>query len=856
MALVVNTNVPSLTSQRHLMETRREMETAMERLSSGKRINHASDDAAGLAISQRMETQVRGLNMAVRNANDAISVAQTAEGSLQEVSDMLQRIRELSLQAANGSNNDSDRASLDLEVQALKAEIDRISSTTTFNNQTILDGSYNQNFQIGYNASEQFNIDLKSVATTALGLNLGGDTAAASTNPTVIGGRFAVAAVDAGDMLIDAQAVGSLTTAQDIGDAIEIINRDVSTVTASAFNTVVAKEVGTGIAAANDVAIRVSGIGANGDSDYIEAKHVNLAASNSLDELIANINASFSTSEVVASKNTDGKLVLSNNTGATIALVDESGTNGAYDGASGFLVDVDGIGGDAGSSPGLSIGSAAWASGTVAAGFLKLVSTDSSEISIDIGNKDDATVGANSDLQAFGFQRTIEDPDGNTNQVIGSAFGASAFSSTGVFSKSTANVADVIINGVEIYDSTMETASSSFQGKLDLINAFTDETKVVASAYFERTFVMSDTVFVAGDAVSINGELVEYSTNLTDFALGINNATSAHGLTATVNGQNLTLVGEGVQNVNIKQTKRTVADLSTVTSQADARRSTDLADSAQSVTFGASLAAAGRILRLDIGAQNTGSQLTAAAKQLDFEVLSTHSINDVVLGFRNLIYDEMVTDETNTASFGNLVYLTSNTTIEFSASAGLGSASITLSVVSRTASVTAFDAGDGVSAGYYGAIRLSAEDNSRITIELGEGSEAEGHGLREQNVGDTTFDKNSPTENVINATSPVSGLNITTSSAATSAITTVDAALETVARYRADLGAVENRMVHTVDNLTNIAENTSAARSRIEDADFASEAAALARAQILQQAGTAMLAQANAAPQNVLSLLG
>ena len=112
----------------------------MERLSSGKRINHASDDAAGLAISQRMESQVRGLNMASRNANDAISVAQTAEGSLSEVSDMLQRIRELSLQSVNGANNDADRASLDAEVQALKAEIDRISSTTTFNNQTILDG--------------------------------------------------------------------------------------------------------------------------------------------------------------------------------------------------------------------------------------------------------------------------------------------------------------------------------------------------------------------------------------------------------------------------------------------------------------------------------------------------------------------------------------------------------------------------------------------------------------------------------------------------------------------------------------------------------------------------------------------
>ena len=142
MALVVNTNVPSIASQRFLMESRREMETAMERLSSGKRINTAGDDAAGLAISQRMESQIRGLNMAIRNANDAISLTQTAEGAMSEVTEMLQRMRELSLQSVNGVNNDSDRASLDAEVQALIAEINRVADTTTFNNQSILDGSF------------------------------------------------------------------------------------------------------------------------------------------------------------------------------------------------------------------------------------------------------------------------------------------------------------------------------------------------------------------------------------------------------------------------------------------------------------------------------------------------------------------------------------------------------------------------------------------------------------------------------------------------------------------------------------------------------------------------------------------
>ena len=113
MALVVNSNIPSISAQRHLMESRSEMETAMERLSSGKRINNAADDASGLAISTRMDTQVRGLNAAIKNANDGISLVQTAEGAMQEVTDMLQRMRELALQAVHGSNNASDREALD-----------------------------------------------------------------------------------------------------------------------------------------------------------------------------------------------------------------------------------------------------------------------------------------------------------------------------------------------------------------------------------------------------------------------------------------------------------------------------------------------------------------------------------------------------------------------------------------------------------------------------------------------------------------------------------------------------------------------------------------------------------------------
>ena len=137
---VINTNVKALTAQKAIQENSRALTTAMERLSSGKRINSAKDDAAGLAISTRMESQTRGLNMAIRNANDGISLMQTGEGAMNEVTDILQRMRELAVQSVNGTNNASDREALNDEVTQLKAEIDRIATTTEFNSQKLLDG--------------------------------------------------------------------------------------------------------------------------------------------------------------------------------------------------------------------------------------------------------------------------------------------------------------------------------------------------------------------------------------------------------------------------------------------------------------------------------------------------------------------------------------------------------------------------------------------------------------------------------------------------------------------------------------------------------------------------------------------
>jgi flagellin len=172
MALTVNTNVSSLNAQRNLTKSGEGLATSMERLSSGMRINSAKDDAAGLQISNRLTSQINGLSVAQRNANDGISMAQTAEGAMDESTSILQRMRELALQSANGSNSPEDREALQKEVSALQVELTRIADTTSFGGQQLLDGSYgSKTFQVGANANETINVSLSSVAAEKIGSN-------------------------------------------------------------------------------------------------------------------------------------------------------------------------------------------------------------------------------------------------------------------------------------------------------------------------------------------------------------------------------------------------------------------------------------------------------------------------------------------------------------------------------------------------------------------------------------------------------------------------------------------------------------------------------------------------------------
>ena len=161
MALFVNTNVASINGQRNLMGSTNALETSMTRLASGLRINSARDDAAGLQISNRLTSQINGLNIAMRNANDGISMAQTAEGAMQESTNILQRMRDLSIQSANATNSTVDRKALQEEIVQLKAELDRIANTTTFGGQKLLDGSFGvQQFQVGSQANETIAVSI------------------------------------------------------------------------------------------------------------------------------------------------------------------------------------------------------------------------------------------------------------------------------------------------------------------------------------------------------------------------------------------------------------------------------------------------------------------------------------------------------------------------------------------------------------------------------------------------------------------------------------------------------------------------------------------------------------------------
>ena len=293
MPQVINTNVMSLNAQRNLSTSGGALATALQRLSSGLRINSAKDDAAGLAIAERFTTQIRGLNQAARNANDGISLAQTGEGALAEITNNLQRIRELAVQAANSTNSASDREALNQEVEQRLAEIERVASQTSFNGQKILDGSFGTAaFQVGANAGQTISIGLNtSMKKDAIGqvakavgtidvndLDGDGDPADAwsADNPLSIADDDLTIAVGDGDAV---QLTGDYDTAQDLVDAINSKVEGASAWIDSDNHIVIASAEDLTIVTANDVDdfVGVADAAVADDTDFLTAISVETA---------------------------------------------------------------------------------------------------------------------------------------------------------------------------------------------------------------------------------------------------------------------------------------------------------------------------------------------------------------------------------------------------------------------------------------------------------------------------------------------------------------------------------------------------------------------------------------------------
>ncbi len=337
MASTINTNILSLNSQRNLNKSQGALAKSLQRLSSGLRINSAKDDAAGLAISSRMTSQIKGLNQAARNANDGISLAQTAEGALSQTGDLLQRMRELSVQSSNASNSASDRAALQAEVNQLKQEIDRVSDTTEFNGLKLLDGSFtSQSFQVGANSNQVINVSVEGSATTDLQ-----DNRVDGTNDSAASGTTSVQAAAASAVSANGIAAQTLTISGSLGKVDDLsVAANTSAFDIAASITAREAESGVTASAINEINLSAASSGTvsfdlyTGDGSASDSTKVTVTATvgasgtlTAFDELASEINKKSGTTGINAEVTVDGSLKLTERTGKDIAIDDFTNSN-------------------------------------------------------------------------------------------------------------------------------------------------------------------------------------------------------------------------------------------------------------------------------------------------------------------------------------------------------------------------------------------------------------------------------------------------------------------------------------------------------------------------------------------------
>src|SRR3990167_3661335 len=339
MALTVNTNVASLNTQRNLNTSSKGLDTSLQRLSTGFRINSAKDDAAGLQISNRLTSQINGLNVATRNANDGISLSQTAEGALQQSTGLLQRMRALALQSANGSNGATERAALQGEVAQLQQEMNRIADTTSFGGRNILDGTFgSQSFQVGANAYETINVSIGSSDASRIGINRYDSSGIAATSSS--GGFAALSSGDQGYQGTSGTIVGKLGTANftyNTASGGAISARDI----ASSINKVSDSTGGTAnarnlsqLSGVSSGTVSFTLYGANDKAGTGVSISANVADASELSSLADAINKETGTTGIAA-KSSGGTLELISDRGESIVI--ENYTDSAGSGTSAGL---------------------------------------------------------------------------------------------------------------------------------------------------------------------------------------------------------------------------------------------------------------------------------------------------------------------------------------------------------------------------------------------------------------------------------------------------------------------------------------------------------------------------------------
>jgi flagellin len=803
---VINTNVKALTAQASLSNVNKTMATAMERLSTGSRINSAKDDAAGMAITQRMTSDIRGFAVAMRNANDGISMSQTAEGGLGQINDMLQRMRELAVQSSNGSASADNRAASQLEVTQLKQEIDNIASRTNFNGIKLLDGSAAKlNLQTGVNAGDTMTLQVAAAGSKDIGLG----------------------------------ARSSLTATGSSGD-----------------QGVLAKNLAAGDLTINGVAVGAS----SADDDLISASPLETA-----------------TFVLAAGTGTfiiDGTTIASATyaTGVAAATAVAAGTYANYTAA------ADGLGGvvftakTAGNKTDLAnTGSLAATSTTIAQGG---------------GDKSSSAI-----AKVVAINRVSEQTG-----VIATA---SATTVTGSAMTAAAGTGTITVNGVKTASfSTTADAGVSRANTAAAINSIADQTGVRA---IDTGDVNKGVVLVADDGRNITTSLqASTATGFTAVTTGIGAAgvTTAGYTLASTTGAPVVIGSTSNGTVaNAGLTAGTYeANISVVSSTARAVAATTVAPSTTSTGLlqAGTMKINGISIDAAITADDTASDVTATSSTKAASAIAiAEAINKksaqtgvVAKAEPNVIVGTAFTAAARTdmtlSLNGTAIALTTTTSStrgdlvesinEFSGQTG-----VVASDNGRGLTLTAAD-GRNISMGYMGtgAATAGALDlglpttavNSNATT--GTAANAITSYARVTLSSDLTFtleggsDGNGSLEKLGFKAGTIGGSNngvkiasvdVSTQAGAQVAITALDAAMKSVSMSQAQLGAFQNRLDAVVSNLTVADLNMNASRSRIQDTDYAKESTNLAKAQIISQAATAMLAQANQSGQSVLALL-